>query len=334
MSGGAAERTVAGMTDPSATTEASTSADDRSRLLAGLPVRERRLELAGTSTAVLEGGDGPPIVLLHGPGESAANWRWVIPGLAETHRVIAPDLPAHASTDAPEGQLDADRVLAWLGELIDRTCGEPPALVGHVIGGAIAARFAIATGGRLSRLVLVDSLGLARFRPAPRFAYGLATFATRPNERRYDRFMRQCAFDLDALRDRMGADWEPFADYNLELARGPKAKAAGKLLRRVGLPRIAPEELARISVPTSLIWGRHDRANRLRVAEAASERYGWPLRVIDRSADDPARDQPEEFLRVLHVALGRTVTGRAGSATRLRATNDADHPKRGGADAG
>src|SRR3990170_3292077 len=76
--------------------------DARGQLLAGIPVSERRLELAGIPTAVLEGGHGPPIVLLHGPGESAANWRWVIPELVATHRVIAPDLPAHGSTAAPD----------------------------------------------------------------------------------------------------------------------------------------------------------------------------------------------------------------------------------------
>ena len=57
------------------------SQDARERLLAGMPVTERRLELAGVSTAVLEGGDGPPVVLLHGPGEYAAKWMRVIPDL-------------------------------------------------------------------------------------------------------------------------------------------------------------------------------------------------------------------------------------------------------------
>jgi len=279
------------------------SRDARGQLLAGIPVAERQLELTGISTTVLDGGDGSPIVLLHGPGESAVNWRWVLPELVKTHRVIAPDLPAHGSTEAPEDELGADRVLAWLGELTDRTCATPPALVGHVLGGAIGVRFAIEGGERLSRLVLVDSLGLARFRPSPRFALGLAGFAARPHERSYDRFMRQCSFDLDALRERMGEEWEPFAYYNLQLARAPSAKAAGKLFRQVGLPRISPKELARITVPTSLIWGRHDRANRLRIAQAASDRYGWPLHVIEESADDPPRDQAEAFLRALHLAL-------------------------------
>jgi hypothetical protein len=69
--------------------------DARRQRLAGIPVTERRLELAGIQSAVLDGGEGPPVVLLHGPGESAVNWRWVNPALVETHRVIAPDLPAH-----------------------------------------------------------------------------------------------------------------------------------------------------------------------------------------------------------------------------------------------
>lgn len=273
--------------------------NSRERLLAGIPLTERRLDLAGVSTAVLEGGDGPPIVLLHGPGEFAAKWMRVIPDLVTSNRVIAPDLPAHGASELPDGPLDADHVLAWLAELIERTCPSPPALVGHVLGGAIAARFAADRGERLSRLVLVDTLGLGRFRPAPRFALTMVGFLARPTEGTYNRFMRQCSFDLDALREEMGERWDPFVSYNLDLARAPSAKAAGRLMRQLGVPRIPPEDLARIAVPTTLIWGRHDRANRPRIAEAASARYGWPLRMIEDCADDPPRDQPEAFLEAL-----------------------------------
>jgi pimeloyl-ACP methyl ester carboxylesterase len=274
----------------------------RERLLAGIPVTERRLALAGISTAVLEGGDGPPVVLLHGPGEFAGKWLRVIPDLVKSHRVVAPDLPAHGTSEVNGGRLDADRVAAWLGELIERTCPSAPVLVGHVLGGAIAARFAVNQGDKLRRLVLVDTLGLGRFRPAPRFALTLVGFQARPTERTYNRFMRQCSFDLDGLREQMGERWEPFVAYNLELARGPGSKAGGRMLRELGLPRIAPQDLARIAVPTTLIWGRQDRATRLRIAEAASARYGWPLHVIDDCADDPPRDQPEAFLEALHTA--------------------------------
>jgi pimeloyl-ACP methyl ester carboxylesterase len=288
----------------------------RRRLLAGLPASEHRLELAGVSTAVLEGGEGTPIVLLHGPGEFAAKWLRVIPELVRTHRVVAPDLPGHGASDEGDGALDSDRVLAWLGALIEHTCPSPPVLVGHVLGGAIAARFACDHSDRISRLVLVDALGLAPFRPAPRFALTMMHFLARPSEKSYHRFMRQCSYDLDGLREELGDRWEPFVAYNLQLARSPSARAAGRLLREFGLSRIPHEELARITVPTALIWGRHDRANRLKIAEAASARYGWPLHVIEHCADDPARDEPEAFLAALREALGGSAPARASSPKR------------------
>jgi pimeloyl-ACP methyl ester carboxylesterase len=79
-------------------------------------------------------------------------------------------------------------------------------------------------------------------------------------------------------------------------------------MRELGLPRIPPGDLARIAVPTTLIWGRHDRANRLRIAESASARYGWALHVIEHCADDPPRDQPEAFLTVLRAILEPSTT--------------------------
>jgi pimeloyl-ACP methyl ester carboxylesterase len=276
-----------------------TARSTRAQLLEGLPVAERRVEAGGISTAVLEGGEGAPVVLLHGPGESAAKWLRVIAPLAAGNQVIAPDLPAHGESEVPDGPLDADRMVGWLRELIDGTCTSPPVLVGHVLGGAIAARFAIVHGDRVARLVLVDTLGLARFRPSPRFAATMVGFLARPSERSYERFMRQCSFDLDALREEMGDRWEPFAEYNVDSARSPASKTAGRMFRSIGLPRIPPEDLARIAVPTTLVWGRQDRANRLRIAEAASERYGWPLHVIETCADDPPRDRPAEFVRAV-----------------------------------
>jgi pimeloyl-ACP methyl ester carboxylesterase len=193
----------------------------RALLLSGLPVTERRLQVAGVLTAVLEGGAGPPILLLHGPGDFAGMWMRVIPDLVTTHRVVAPDLPGHGTSELVNGRLDADGLRAWLSGLIERTCPSPPVLVGHVLGGAIGARFAVNHSDRLSRLVLVDSLGLARFRPAPKFALTMLAFLTRPTDRTYTRFMRQCSFDLDGLRHELGPRWEPSLAYSLERARGP-----------------------------------------------------------------------------------------------------------------
>jgi pimeloyl-ACP methyl ester carboxylesterase len=279
--------------------------DARARLLTGLPVTERRLQLAGISTAVLEGGNGPPVVLLHGPSGYAAHWLGVIPGLVATHRVIAPDLPGHGASEVEGGALDTLRVLAWLGELIELTCSSSPTLVGQLLGGAIAARSAIEHGDRLSRLVLVDTFGLSEFQPAAEFGRALSQFLAEPTERSHENLWRYCAFDLDGLRRRMGERWAPFEAYNLERARTPSVQAAlVTLMEQFGVPAIPPADLARIAVPTTLIWGRHDRATPLSIAEAASARHGWPLHVIENANDDPPVEQPEALLRALRAALG------------------------------
>jgi pimeloyl-ACP methyl ester carboxylesterase len=278
--------------------------DARESLLAGIPVSERQLEIAGMSTAVLEGGEGAPLVLLHEPGSFAAQWMRVLPDLVTTHRVVAPDLPGHGASELKEGELDAGRVMSWLDELIERTCDSQPALVGHLGSGSIAARFAVERGRRLRSLVLVDSFGLGRFRPSPGFALALIRYVARPTTRTYDGLMQRCTVDLDGVRAGMGERWEPFEAYTLDRARSPEGKAALRvLMRELAVPAIPPSDLERITVPTTLIWGRQDPVNRLRVAEAASERYEWPLHVIEDAGDDSPIEQPEAFVRALHAAL-------------------------------
>ena len=283
----------------------------RGKLLAALPVTERRLQLHGISTAVLDAGEGPPVILLHGPLGHAAHWMDVIPGLAKHHRVIAPDLPGHGASQIMDGALSARHVLRWLDELIWRTCAAPPVLVGQLLGGAIATRFAAEHGERLSRLVLVDTFGLTPFQPAPHFALALTGFLAQPDTQTHHSLWRLCAFDLDALRERMGERWEPFEAYNLDRARTPEVRAAVSVLMEEFGAEIPTESLERVGVPTTLIWGRHDLATPLSVAEAASARYGWPLHVIENANDDPPVEQPEELLRLLRTVLEPSFTAQA-----------------------
>jgi pimeloyl-ACP methyl ester carboxylesterase len=274
----------------------------RQRLLSGLPVTERRLQLAGVSTAVLEGGDGPPIVFLQ--GEFAAVWMRVIPELVTTHRVIAPDLPGLGASEMSDGPPDADTVMTWLDELIEQTCPNPPVLVGKGPGGALAARFAIDHSDRIDRLLLVDTHGLDRFRPPPGMALSFMGVLLRPTERGLERgFRRYCFVDLDGVRAEMGERYEWMAAYALDRFGTPSVKAAMRSLMRQLGSAIPSEDLDRIAVPTILIWGRHDLGVRLSVAEAASARYGWPLLVIENARDDPAIEQPEAFLEALRTAL-------------------------------
>lgn len=318
-------RTSPGVHEHVSAPDGSSAADHRARMLEGIPVREERTVLAGIPTALLAGGEGPALVLLHGPGESAVNWRWVLPDLVTSHRVVAPDLPAHGATGGEDEPLDERRVLEWLEALVRETSPVPPVLVGHVLGGALAARYAAGPdGGTLQGLVLVDALGLDRFRPSLRFLMGLLGFQARPSKRTYRWFMSQCAYDRASLRERMGELWETFVSYNVRLARSPKSRAAGRMFRKLGLPRIPAEELERIDVPTALVWGRHDRALPLRIAEEASERYGWPLHVVEKAADDPFRDRPRAFLRALGEILEDFPPADAPASREARATPTMD----------
>jgi pimeloyl-ACP methyl ester carboxylesterase len=274
----------------------------RQALLADLPVQQRTLELAGITTAILEAGEGPPMVLLHGLGEYGAKWFRILPGLVGDRRVIAPDLPGHGETFARATDISIDRLNDWLGELIDQTCATPPLLVGHVTGGALAAHFASRQPHAISQLVLVDTLGLAPFQPAPHLGQALMAFVAEPNRQTHTGLWQVCAYDLDALRASMGEQWSRFETYNLDRANIPEHQAAQQVVMQVlGLPPIAPAILESIRVPTSLIWGRHDLATALSVAERASAQYGWPLHIIEDAADDPAGEQPEAFVRVLRA---------------------------------
>jgi pimeloyl-ACP methyl ester carboxylesterase len=290
------------------------AAQIRARLVAASPLSERREALADVSTAILEGGDGPPIVLLHGPGEFWAVWLNVVADLVHTHRVVVVDLPGHGDSLDIEGKLDGDTVLRWVDQLIDTTCEVPPVLVGHLLGGAIAARYAIGHRGRLAHLVLVDSMGLGWYRPSPRFALPMARFMVRPTAESRDRFFRECFVDFDQVGDRFGDRWDDMRDYALDRARTPQNQAALKaLMTRIGVPAIASDDLAAIEVPTTLIHGRHDLQVPLRLAEKASRRYGWPLYVIEGARDDPAAEQPEAFVHALRRALAAPDLGAVGS---------------------
>lgn len=289
---------------PSTTNDAIDARQARARLIAAAPLTERREMLAGISTNTMQGGEGPPMILLHGQGEYWAVWLNVIRDLIRTHRVIAVDLPGHGDSLDIDGKLDTDTVLRWVDQLIDTTCDVPPVLVGHLLGGGIAARYAVRDSDRLARLVLVDTLGLTWFRPALQFAIPMVRFMAKPTPESRDRLFNECLMDFDQVGERFGDLWQDLRDYALDRARRPENQSALRsLMPRFGVPPIPSDDLTSIAVPTVLIHGREDLQVPLRAAERASERYDWPLHVIDGARDDPAAEQPEAFVEALRRAL-------------------------------
>ena len=113
-------------------------------------------------------GSGAPVLLIHGsgPGVSAwANWRLLLPVLAQTRRVIAPDMRGFGFTQRPANPAEAKAytMAAWVQQavdLLDALNIEQTDLVGNSFGGALALALAIAHPQRVRRLVLMGSVGV------------------------------------------------------------------------------------------------------------------------------------------------------------------------------
>jgi 2-hydroxymuconate-semialdehyde hydrolase len=124
----------------------------------------RRVDAGGIHTNYLEAGHGRPVVMLHGsgPGVSAfANWRLTIPTLAESFRVVAPDLVGFGFSDRPAG-IDYT-MTTWVSQMegfVDALGLDSFAVVGNSFGGALALRLATLHPERVDGLVLMGSVGV------------------------------------------------------------------------------------------------------------------------------------------------------------------------------
>ena len=124
-------------------------------------LHDRRVTVAGTTAQYLEAGSGPPLLLVHGHEHSASTWRWVIPALARTHRVLALSLPGYGDT-APGAYPPGSDTTPFVAAFLDTLGIGSSHVVGHSAGGAVALRLALANPARVRTLVLVDSAGLGR----------------------------------------------------------------------------------------------------------------------------------------------------------------------------
>lgn len=119
---------------------------------------------AGLRTNYHDVGQGDPVLLIHGsgPGVSAwANWRLVMPALAERARVIAPDMAGFGYSERTAGF--AYGLDAWVRQavgLLDALGIARADLVGNSFGGGLALALAIRHPERVRRLVLMGSVGV------------------------------------------------------------------------------------------------------------------------------------------------------------------------------
>ncbi len=161
------------------------------------------LVTAGIRTNVHDLGHGFPVILIHGsgPGVSAwANWRTVMPRLAASRRVIAPDMLGFGFTERPSGV--AYTMDAWLTQLLgllDVLELSQVDLLGNSFGGALSLAFAIRHPDRVRRLVLMGSVGI-EFTLTPALD---AVWGYEPSFESMRRIMDYFAYDRTLVTDEL-----------------------------------------------------------------------------------------------------------------------------------
>lgn len=259
-------------------------------LMRGLAERNARVGWAVSPAGLLRyavrgSADAPPMLLLHGLGDSLAGWAQVAGPLARKYQVHLLDLPGHGLSQRPPdwrlGTL-ASAVAEYASRLRD------PVLVGHSLGGWLAARLALSGAVRPSGIALVNPGGAtlakelwARFREllSARDARGAASYLER-------------AFHRPPLAMRLFPR-EVIRAMSAEACQGPlNALAEADFLRE--------EELASLRAPVRLVWGARDRL----LPEGTRDFFqralpGAETVVLDRAGHLPHLETPRALARAL-----------------------------------
>jgi len=251
-----------------------------------------------------ESADESPIVLLHGIGLDAAgvSWKHLLPQLGRENRVFAPDLPGHGESDTPDVAYTTDYYRDALRAFLAALDVEGVRLVGISMGGALALGHAL-DGGRVERLVLVDSYGLGRDAPWRPGGYGLLRIPG------FDRLL-SAGFGLNPAAVAgslagltVAAPPEFVADVRASITRGA-ARALARWqrdeFRASRLRTCYRDRLDELDVPTLLVHGREDPIFPVAWSERAANRAPEArCKIIDRCGHWPPREQPEKFNRVV-----------------------------------
>lgn len=235
--------------------------DDATWLEIDWPALTRRVEIDGRAVNVVDtGGDGPPLLFVHGLSGAWQNWLLTIPAFRDRYRCIAPDLPGFGHSEMPAEPVS----IPGYARTVDRLCAalgvEAPMVVGNSMGGFVAAELALAFPTRVQRLVLVSAAGLSVEYLHREPLLALARIWTMLSAR------AGAGSDVVVRRSRLRRVFlqavvrypERFSpELTWELVQGASKEGFVPALGAL-LGYSFRDRLAEIEVPTLIVWGRND----------------------------------------------------------------------------
>jgi pimeloyl-ACP methyl ester carboxylesterase len=219
-------------------------------------------EIRGLRTEYWLGGEGPPLLLIHGLGGAAVNFTELAPLLARRHRVLVPDLPGHGGSEALRSVENLSDLAEHVLAVAEHESLVPTAVLGYSLGGVVAMRLAVDRPDMVSALALVAPAGIVSTSKRARIWVALVG-VVRPA--RIASRLRGLVARRANLRRLVFGYWgaERPADLSPEAVLGfleapPRhtdVESAGWALLQDD-PR---QDLARIRCPALLVWGARDR---------------------------------------------------------------------------
>ncbi len=275
-------------------------------------VEERRIDVDGLLTHYLTAGEGPPLVLLHALAESVLDWRWVLPALARTHRVYAPDLPGFGSSARPVSDYSPAFFARFVAAYLDALGIDRAAVVGNSLGGLVALRLALSEPARVSALGLIDSAGLGRgvsyaLRSPTLPGYGGLAIAWSKTPLGATQRAWLKANLLFARPRLVPAEWMK-EQYRLAQSPGFLEAALAALRAQVdlrGQREVLLDRLPSLEIPTLVVWGASDRvfpASQAR--DAISRLREGSLELIPACGHLPQVERPDRFVEAFERFLG------------------------------
>jgi pimeloyl-ACP methyl ester carboxylesterase len=278
--------------------------------LAGL--EERFAEIKGVRMRYFVGGDGPPLVLVHGLGGAASNWIELIPLLSARHRLLVPDLPGHGGSTALPAVSGLEPFADRVALVAEREGMLPAPVVGHSLGGMLVLRLALRRPDDVQAVVLAGAAGLSIGNVWGRQLLSLFT-AIRPGRlagrhRSWvsrSPLLRRLVFGFVSVADPVGLTDTAVEGFLGAQLLHTDVDSAWQALR-VDDPR---QELEAVRCPVLVLWGAEDVQLPLDDAFEYTRRLRARLRVIPGCGHlligerpDACADAIESFLRAIDSA--------------------------------